>query len=86
MLTPADKQVKLEYAVHPATGKKLQYYGMFAAPNAKTSDAVWQIQRMAYDADADLTAVEYPRNADGDASAAYSFVADNYASYTYGAA
>ena len=59
-------------------------YSMSAAPNAAKSDASWQIKKLSYDGSGNLTDVQYAQNSDGNASAAFVFVANNYASYTYG--
>ena len=83
---PSENQKKLVYAVNALSGKTVLYYVMISAPNAKTTDAAWQIQKMTYDASDNITLVQYPRNADGNASASFSFIADSYASYTSGAA
>ena len=83
---PSENQKKLVYAVNALSGNTVLYYIMFSAPNAKTSEAAWQIQKMTYDANDNITLVQFPRNADGNSSASFAFIADSYASYTYGAA
>ena len=83
---PSENQKKLVYAVNALSGNTVLYYVMIAAPNAKTSEAAWQIQKMTYDASDNITLVQFPRNSAGNSSASFSFIADNHASYTYGAA
>ena len=84
--TPHRTQVNLVYAVNALSGNSVLTYIMKSAPNAPTSTADWQIMKLTYDASDNILLGIYPRNSEGNASAEYVFIADNYASYTYGAA
>lgn len=64
------------------TGTNLIYKG-FARPGALTSDAVWQIAKLAYDGSGNITSITWPQNQYNNASNDYMFIWDNYASYTY---
>lgn len=75
-----------EYQFYGIYTGGLLTYSMEAAPNAATSAVAWQIKKLEYDVSDNLTRVTYPRNSDGNASADRAFIADNYASYTYGPA
>jgi len=83
---PLNNQTKMIYGTNPAGVNTVLLYVMFAAPNAATSEAAWQIQYMTYDASDNLLMLAFPQNSDGNASADFGFIANNYASYTYGPA
>jgi len=84
---PPKTQVNLVYAVNALSGNSVLTYVMKSAPNAPTTAADWQIMKLTYDASDNILLGIYPRNSEtGNASAEYVFIADNYASYTYGAA
>jgi len=83
---PLHTQPKLVYAVNALSGNLVLTYIMKSAPNAPTTAADWQIMKLTYDAFDNILVGIYPRNSEGNASAEYVFIADNYASYTYGAA
>jgi len=48
-----------------------------------TSAAKWQIQYLTYDASDSITSIEWPQNADGNASTEYEFVWDDRLTLTY---
>ena len=64
------------------TGNNLIYKGL-ARPGAISSAAVWQISRQTYDGSNNLTAVEWPQDANAHASSEYAFIWDNRAILTY---
>lgn len=64
------------------SGTNLIYKG-FARPGAGTSDAVWQISKLAYDGSNNLTSITWPQDANAHASNDYQFVWANRATYTY---
>ncbi len=64
------------------TGTNLIYRG-FARPGAATSAAVWQLAKMTYDMSNNLLTIQWPQDANGNASNDYEFIWDNHASYTY---
>jgi hypothetical protein len=58
-------------------------YKGFARPGALTSNPVWQIAKLAYDASNNLLSVKWPQASNGSASNDYIFIWDNRTSYTY---
>jgi len=66
------------------TSDILHYYMHTSLPGAATSDAVWVIQRVDFDANGNILTIKYPQNSSGNPSNNAVFAADNYASYTYG--
>lgn len=64
------------------SGSNLIYKG-FARPGADTSAAVWQIAFLTYDGNNNVTAIQWPQNANGAASNDYAFVWDDRATLTY---
>ena len=83
---PDFNQIKCIYGVNALSGNTVLVYAMYSTPNAKTSDDAWQIAKFTYDASDNILTKIYPRGANGYASSEFRFIADNYASYTYGAA
>lgn len=63
-------------------GMNLIYKG-FARPGASTSAAVWQIAKLAYDVNNNITSITWPQNTSGVASNDYAFQWTQRASYTY---
>lgn len=63
-------------------GVNLIYKG-FARAGAATSNDVWQISKLSYDANNNITAIQWPQNSFGAASNDYEFVWDDRATYTY---
>jgi hypothetical protein len=58
-------------------------YKCFARPGADLSAPVWQIAKLTYDGNNNVTRIQWPLNDDGLASNQYEFVADDRTSYTY---
>ncbi len=58
-------------------------YKGYARPGSSASDAVWQIAKITYNGDNNVTAIQWPHNASGNASSDYEFIWSNRASYTY---
>lgn len=60
-------------------------YAGFAIPGTATSSANWQIRKLSYDVNDNLTDIKWPQfpYAGGIASREYKFVWDDHASYTY---
>jgi hypothetical protein len=58
-------------------------YKCFARPGSPTSIAVWQIAKLTYDGNNNITMIQWPLNDDGLASNAYEFIYDDRTSYTY---
>jgi YD repeat-containing protein len=54
-----------------------------AKPGSSTALAVWQIAKLAYDANDNLLSITWPQNANGVASSDYNFVWDSRITYTY---
>ena len=54
-----------------------------AKVGAATSEPIWQIRAIAYDANQGVTDVTWPQNSEGNASTEYEFIWDNRAGYTY---
>jgi YD repeat-containing protein len=63
------------------SGTTLIYKG-WARPGSATSAAVWQIQKLAYDASGNVTSITWPQ-VNSIASNDFQFIWDNRASYTY---
>ena len=63
-------------------GNNLIYKGL-AKPGSSTALAVWQIAKLAYDANGNLLSITWPQNANGVASSDYNFVWDSRITYTY---
>lgn len=63
-------------------GTNLIYKG-FARPGASTAEDVWQIAKLTYDGNNNITAIQWPRNSSGAVSNDYEFAWDDRASYTY---
>lgn len=63
-------------------GTNLIYKG-FARPGSPTTEPVWQIAYMTYDANDNITSIQWPRNSAGAVSNDYEFIWDNRAAYTY---
>ena len=83
---PSEKQHYLIWAVNALSGNTVNTHIMASAPNAAKTEAAWQIMKLTYDASDNLTDKQFPRNSAGIASADYSFIANSYASYSYGPA
>ena len=64
------------------TGTNLIYKG-FARPGSSTSAPVWQIAFLTYDGSNNLLSIQWPQDANGNASNDYEFIWANRASYTY---
>lgn len=58
-------------------------YKGFARPGSDTSEPVWQINKLTYDANSNLLKLEFPQNAYAVASANYEFAWDDRALYNY---
>ena len=58
-------------------------YKCFARPGAASSAPVWQIAKLTYDGNNNVTQIQWPQNSSGLASNAYEFVYDDRTSYTY---
>lgn len=82
----SNNQFRFVYAANPGSGNTVQTHSMESLPNARTSDAAWKIKEFTYDASDNMTAVKFPQGSNGNASSDFAFIADNYASYTYGPA
>jgi hypothetical protein len=63
-------------------GPNLIYIGI-ARPGALTSNPVWQIRKLAYDANNNVISMTYAQNPAADAIAEFEFIWDNRAGYTY---
>lgn len=63
-------------------GTNLIYKG-FARPGSSTAEAVWQIAKLTYDGNNNITSIQWPRNTAGAVTNDYEFVWDNRATYTY---
>lgn len=77
-----DSFLDLAYQGDLNGGANLVYIA-FARPGAATSDAVWQIRKVAYSGNMPVS-VTWPQNTSGNPSNDYAFVYDDRASYTYG--
>ena len=75
-----DSEVALR-AQNDANGNPI-YIGR-AKVGTPTSEAKWQIQFLAWDANNSVTSVTWPQNAEGNPSGNYEFEWDERASYTY---
>jgi hypothetical protein len=64
------------------TGTNLIYRG-YARPGVATSEAKWQICKMTYDGDDNVTNIDWPEADNGSASSEFIFVWDDRASYTF---
>jgi len=58
-------------------------YKCFARPGAATSAPIWQIAKLTYDGNNNVTLIQWPLNSSGLASNAYEFSVDLRTSYTY---
>lgn len=58
-------------------------YKCFARPGSATSAPVWQIAKLTYDGNNNVTQIQWPLNDSGLASNAYEFIYDSRTSYTY---
>ena len=58
-------------------------YKCFARPGSSTSIPVWQIAKLTYDGNNNVTLIQWPLNSSGLASNAYEFAVDLRTSYTY---
>jgi hypothetical protein len=58
-------------------------YKCFARPGSATSAPVWQIAKLTYDGNNNVTLIQWPLNGDGIASNRYEFVVDDRATYTF---
>lgn len=63
-------------------GLNLIYKG-FARPGSNTNTAVWQIAKLTYDGNSNITMIQWPHNSSGLASNAYEFNWTDRATYTY---
>lgn len=63
-------------------GLNLIYKG-FARPGSLTSAPVWQLAKLTYDGNNNVTMIQWPLNSSGLASNAYEFVFNDRTSYTY---
>lgn len=63
-------------------GANLIYKG-FARPGASESADVWQIAKMAYDANNNITSITWPQGSNSAASSEFIFAWSDRASYTY---
>ena len=65
-----------------SSGTTLTYKG-WARPGSSTSAAVWQIQKLTYDASGNVLTITWPENALGAATADFIFAWSDRANYTY---
>lgn len=69
-------------------GMNIIYKG-FARPGAATAQPIWQIAKITYDVNNNVTAIQWPAqingvpNANGSGSNDYLFIWDNRTTYTY---
>ena len=64
------------------SGTNLIYKG-FGRPGAPVTDPVWQICKITYDGNNNITAIQWPENTSGIASNDYQFIWNDRASYTF---
>lgn len=58
-------------------------YAGTARPGAGEDEAKWQIKKLTYDVNNNLTEMKYPQDADGNPRSDFDFVWDDRASYTF---
>ena len=58
-------------------------YKCYARPGALSSAPVWQIAKLTYDVNSNVTQITWPQNSSGIASSDYEFVYDLRTTYTY---
>lgn len=75
-----DSEVALQ-AQNDANGNPI-FLGR-AKVGTATSEAIWQIRAIAYDANQGVTDITWPENSEGNASAEFEFVWDDRATYTF---
>lgn len=63
-------------------GINLIYKG-FARPGSSAAAAVWQIAKLSYDANNNITAIQWPKLTGGQVSSEYEFIWNNRAALTY---
>lgn len=63
-------------------GSNLIYIGK-ARPGSAEGDLVWQIRKLAYDANGNVTSITWPQNSNSHASNDYEFSWTARATYTY---
>lgn len=60
----------------------LVYLG-WAKPGSPTSNGVWQIRKLTYDANGNVISIQWPLNASGAVSSDYEFIWDNRAALNF---
>ncbi len=73
-----DEAVLLDYQ-----GGTNVIYKAFARPGASQSAAVWQIAKLTYDGNSNVTAIQWPQNSSGIASSDYEFAYSLRTTYTF---
>lgn len=73
---------QLAYQGDNNSGTTIIYKG-WARPGSSTSAAVWQIQKLAYDGNGNVTSITWPQTTSGVASNDFQFAWSNRTSYTY---
>ncbi len=58
-------------------------YKCYARPGASQSAAVWQIAKITYDVNSNVTMIQWPQNSSGIASSDYEFAYSLRTTYTY---
>lgn len=58
-------------------------YKAYGRPGAVDSNPVWQIAKLTYDGNNNVTSITWPQGSNGAASSEFNFVWNDRASYTY---
>lgn len=72
----------MTYELDYVGGTNAIYIGE-ARPGSSLASAVWQIKKIAYDANNNITSIKWPENTLGAASNDYQFIWNSRAGYTY---
>lgn len=73
-----DQALQIDYLA----GTNPIYIGS-ARPGASTAEPIWQIKRLTFDVNNNVTMIQWPLRADGSVSSDYEFIWNNRAALTY---